>query len=104
MNVSAVSQAAGVSEFASGKFTADGTAITVTVGFTPRYMQVYNETDVITWEKFEGQPAANSHKTIAAGTKTADTGSAIVINADKTVTLSTTCAPSGKVMYWNACS
>ena len=99
--VSPVSQSAGISEFASGKFTGDGTAAVVTLGFTPRYIQVYNETDVITWEKFEGQPDANSHKTVAAGTKTADTGSAIVIGT-KSFTISTGAAPNGKVLYWNA--
>lgn len=105
MNVTPVSQAAGISEFASGKFTSDGTAAVVTLGFVPRYIQIFNETDVITWEKFEGQADANSHKIVAAGTKTTDTGSAIVISStNRTFTLSTTVCGTSKTIYWTACA
>lgn len=103
--VAAVNQAAGISEFASGKFTSDGTVATVTVGFLARYVTVYNETDVISWEKYEGQASTASHKTVAVGTKTADATSAIVINTDnKTLTFSTGLCGTGKVIYWQAYS
>ena len=103
--VVAVSQAAGISEFASGVFTSDGTVATVTVGFKARSVVIYNETDVISWEKYEGQAATATHKIAAAGTKTNDSGSAIVINTDnKTITLSTTLCGTGKVIYWQAYS
>jgi hypothetical protein len=42
--------------------------------------------------------AANCIKTVTAGTTTVDTGSAIVINTDGTVTLSATLAASGKAL------
>jgi hypothetical protein len=42
--------------------------------------------------------AANSIKQVTAGTTTLDTGSAIVINSDGTLTLSATLAASAKAI------
>lgn len=98
----ATSQARGVPNFASGSFTSDGAAATVTLGFVPRHVKVINSTDVIVWEKIEGMAAANSVKTVTAGTTTVDTGSAILINTDGTITLSSTLTGTSKAISWVA--
>jgi hypothetical protein len=100
--VAATSQAMGVDNFASGSFTSDNTATIVNVGFKPRWVKVVNTTDVIVWEKIEGMAAANSVKTVTAGTTTIDTGSAIVINTDGTFTLSATAVGNAKAISWVA--
>jgi hypothetical protein len=57
----------------------------------PSNIRVINETDVILWEKIDPMAAANCLKTVGStGVTTLDTGSAIVINTDGTVTLSAT--------------
>lgn len=102
MNTSATSQSASISNFASGSFTSDGTAAVVTLGFKPRWVKVVNTTDVIVWEKIEGMAAANAVKTVTAGTTTIDTGSAILINTDGTITISATAAGTAKAISWVA--
>lgn len=100
--VAATSKAASITEFSSGSFTSDNTATTVTLGFKPRWVKVINSTDTIVWEKIEGMAAANSVKTVGAGTTTIDTGSAILINTDGTITLSQTAVGSSKAISWVA--
>lgn len=100
--VAATSQAMSIADFASGSFTSDNTATIVTLGFKPRWVKVVNSTDVIVWEKIEGMAAANSVKTVTAGTTTVDTGSAILINTDGTITLSATAVGSAKAISWVA--
>lgn len=97
----ATSQDMGVSNFASGSFTSDNTATTVTLGFKPRWIKVVNSTDVIVWEKIEGMAAANSIKTVTAGTTTVDTGSAITIG-DNSFVLSQTAVGNSKAISWVA--
>lgn len=91
----------GVPNMATGQETGAGEAITVTLGFVPRKVRVFNETDVILWEKFSGQAAANTRKVVAGGTMTKDTGSAITISGNSFI-LSATLAASGKALYWEA--
>lgn len=98
----ATSQAASVTGFASGSFTSDGTAGTINIGFTAREVNVVNETDTIIWRKMDGQAAANCVKTVAVGTTTVDTGSAILINTDRTITLSATLCGTAKAIAWQA--
>lgn len=100
--VTATSRSAGISNFASGSFTSDNTATTVILGFVPRWVKVVNSTDVIVWEKIEGMAAANSVKTVTAGTTTVDTGSAILINTDGTITISQTAVGNSKAIAWVA--
>ena len=64
--------------FQTGSFTADGNDTIINVGFAPRMVKIYNMTDAITWEWCEGMAATITLKTLAAGTQTADTNSAIV--------------------------
>lgn len=92
----------GVNSFAHGSFTGDGAAQVLSLGFVPNHIIVINETDAIRWEKFQPMAAANSIKTVTAGTTTVDTGSAIVFNSDGTVTLSATLAASAKVIKFRA--
>jgi hypothetical protein len=80
----------------------DGTAITLNLGFVPNYFQLINKTDVIIWEKINGMLATESIKVVTAGTTTLDTGSAIVLNADGSVTISATAAGTGKALVWLA--
>lgn len=96
------SQAMGVPNFASGSFTSDNTATIVKLGFKPRWIKVVNSTDVIVWEKLEGMAAANSIKTVTAGTTTIDTGSAIVDNGDGTFTISAAAVGNAKAISWVA--
>lgn len=98
----ATTRSDGIVNFSSGSFTSDNTACTVTLGFIPRWVKVINSTDVIVWEKIEGMAAANCVKTVTAGTTTVDTGSAILINTDGTVTLSSTLAGNAKAISWVA--
>lgn len=93
-------QSAGIHNCATGSFTSDGGAATLNLGFKARRVFVVNSTDVITWQKIEGMAAANSVKTVTGGTTTIDTGSAILINTDGTVTLSSTlCGTSKAISY-----
>lgn len=98
----ATSRSGSIVNFSSGSFTSDNTACVVTVGFVPRWVKVVNSTDVIVWEKIEGMAAANCIKTVTAGTTTVDTGSAILINTDGTVTLSATLCGNAKAIAWVA--
>lgn len=70
-----------------GSWTGDGTAVTLTLGFNPSYLQIINQTDTIIFEKIAGMAAANCVKQIAAGTTTIDTTPLITFNGDGTVTL-----------------
>lgn len=98
---SATSQAAGVVGFATGTFTGDGTAIEVVLGFKPRHIRVVNVTDVEAWDKFESMSAAQSLKTVTAGTTTIDTGSAIVIG-ENGFTLLAAEFGNADVVHWAA--
>lgn len=100
--VTATSQAAGISSFASGSFTSDNSITVVTLGFKPRWIKVVNTTDVIVWEKIEGMATANSVKTVTAGTTTIDAGAAITINTDGTFSLSAAAVGNAKAISWVA--
>jgi hypothetical protein len=100
--VTASSRAAGVINTAAGSFTSDNTATVVSLGFNPSWVKVINSTDVIVWEKVTGMAAANSIKTVTAGTTTVDTGSAILFNGDGTITLSATAVGNSKAISWVA--
>jgi len=93
---------AGIANSASGSFTGAGAAVTLTLGFVPIMVVVINETDAIKWMKLYDQAAANSMKETAASVQSLDTGSAIVINSDGTVTLSATLAANAKACKWVA--
>ena len=93
---------AGVPQMVAGSFTSDNAAQVITLGFRPTWFKFVNETDVIVWEKFANMVAANSIKTVTAGTTTVDTTSAIVVNTDGTVTLAAAAVGNAKAIKWIA--
>lgn len=102
--VTAASNSLGVVNFASGSFTSDNTITTINLGFVPRSVKVINSTDAIVWEKIEGMTAANTLKLVshASAQVNIDTGSAVVINTDGTVTLAQATVGSSKAIAWVA--
>lgn len=91
-----------VNDTATGNFTADGTATKLTIGWVPARIVVLNETDGIRWEKMKGMATANSMKWTSAADLAIDTGSAIALNSDGTVTLSSGLCVSAKKIVWFA--
>jgi hypothetical protein len=99
--VTPTSQAFSVANFASGSFTSDGNATIVKLGFTARRVEAVNSTDTIVWTKLEGMAAANCVK-VTSTTQSIETSSDILINTDKTITLSATLVGSSKAISWTA--
>lgn len=81
--------ASGIRHRASGSFTGTHTAadFSITLGFVPKYFKMVNVTDRFTAEWWNGMTSSNYLKTVAAGTRTLATDSAIVINSDGTVSV-----------------
>lgn len=92
----------GVLNSVVGSFTSDNAAQTLTLGFKPNYIKVINETDTIVWESFSVSSSTKVLKTTGVPAVTVDTGSAIVINSDGTVTLSSTLVGNSKVITFFA--
>jgi len=97
----ATSHSMGVVNFASGSFTGAGAAVEVDTGFTPRYVRIFDKTNVIIWEKSEDMVAANCIKQVTAGTTTVETSSDIVMD-DNGFTVSATLAASSAEIGWIA--
>lgn len=91
----------GVARGSQGKATGDGTALSVTLGFRPKYVMIYNATDATKWEYLDGLAATQSIKTVTAGTMTTDTTSAITITDTGFATTAALNA-SGKALVWYA--
>lgn len=79
MDVIAKTQDGGVSNLAVGNFTGDGTDLRVTTGFLPRYVLLLNLTDRIQDEKMFEMLPTQTLMTVAAGTRTLETTSRIVV-------------------------
>lgn len=62
-------------------------AIVLTPGFRPRYVCIWNVTDRIKYEWFDGMAATDYVKTVAAGTITLGTDSALAVVATVTSAL-----------------
>jgi hypothetical protein len=92
----------GIVNTAGGSFTGAGAVVTLTLGFVPATVEIFNSTDAIAWTKFYDMAATITKKVAAAGTQTADANSLIVINSDGTVTISATLAVNAKVFSWVA--
>lgn len=95
----------GIANVASGQLVTDsGTAaaLTITVGFVPRYIRFINLTDRITDEWVEGMAAASSLHAVAAGTLTLETSHGITNNGDGTFTVDATTMVASKSFYWIA--
>ena len=91
----------GVVRYADGTTTGAAEAVVVTLGFTPRHVKVFNLSDAMVWEKVAGMSAAQTIKTVTAGTTTTDTGSAIVFD-ENGFTMSATVATTGDALVWYA--
>lgn len=73
-----------VTHSASGSHLDDAATpalLTVILGFTPKYIRFVNATDRIEWEWFDGQASGTTLKTVAAGTRTLDTGDAAIVTS-----------------------
>ena len=55
-------------------------AASIETGFTPRYVRVENITDRIAFEWFEGMTSGHALKTVAAGTRTAETSGGVTVS------------------------
>lgn len=75
----------GVNNVATGRYITSSTAaaITITLGFTPRFIRVINNTSSDTEEWCEGMAAASAQKKVAAGTTSLITTNGITVS-DKT--------------------
>lgn len=96
-------------QMANGSFTADGNAVSLTLGFMPRHIKVINETDATAYEWMFGMTTGNTLKTVTAGTTTVDTGSLITSPLDaglaepgSSAILSATLCANGKKITWMA--
>jgi len=94
----------GIVHRASGSFITDATAaaVTLTLGFTPRYVVWENATDRIKYEWYDGAANGTTVKTVAAGTRTLDTSDAAISVSGGTVTISATAAVQSKQCRWIA--
>lgn len=95
--VTTVARSGGVVNSWTANFTSDGSAQTLVPGFKPNVIEVWNETDATIWRWSSASSATKSMKQVTGGTLTTDTGSAIVVNSDNTVTLSATLVGTSKV-------
>lgn len=96
-------RADGIVNMATGSFTSDNAAQTLTLGFVPTHIRIINETDVILWEKWDPMAAANCLKTVGStGVTTLDANSYLLINTDGTVTLHATLVGSAKAIKFIA--
>jgi hypothetical protein len=87
--------------FANGSYADDAgspAAFSVTVGFTPRYVKIVNQTTRDMYEWFEGMTAAHAVKTVAAGTRTAETSGGITVSGG-VITLATAPAQNNQLRW-----
>lgn len=111
--------AGGVPNFSSGQLVLDAggpipaSGIILLLGFIPRYLELWNQTDAATHEWFEGMPAASAKKTVTAGTLTYITVNGITVGAagavgtatvpgEGQVLLDPALTPASKTLYWRA--
>jgi hypothetical protein len=77
-------------------------AVTLTLGFTPKYVLWLNATDRDGWEWFDGMADGTTLKTVAAGTRTLDTSDAAIDVDGGTVTIPAAILEQNKQYYWVA--
>jgi hypothetical protein len=89
---------------ASGSFITTDTAadVTLTLGFTPKYVVWENVTDRIKYEWFEGTANGTTVKTVAAGTRTLDTTDVAISVTGGVVTITAAVAIQNKQCRWIA--
>lgn len=77
-------------------------AATISLGFTPRYFAWHNVTDRISYEWFDGAANGTTLKTVAAGTRTLDTGDAAISVSGGIVTVGAAAILQNKQYRWVA--
>ncbi len=77
-------------------------AATITLGYQPRYVAVHNITDRISYEWFEGNANGTTLKTVAAGTRTLDTGDAAISVSANGFTIGAAAILQNKQIRWIA--
>ena len=77
-----VSSSGSVNQHTTGNFTSTNDDVEIRIGFSPRDVEIVNETDTIFWKKLGSMAAANALKITGVPAVTVDTGSLITI--DKT--------------------
>lgn len=77
-------------------------AVTITLGYEPRYIRFINATDRIEWEWFIGAASGTTLKTVAAGTRTLDTADAAIAVSGDTFTVPAALVLQNKVYRWSA--
>ena len=90
----------------SGYFTSTGNNVQIALGFAAQEIEIFNVTDNVRWQWRRGLPATNTIKTVAAGTVTIDTTSAITVVTDlhgkSIVTFAAAAAvPSAKLIIYD---
>ena len=89
----------------NGYFTGSGNNVQISIGFAAQEIEIFDATDNIRWQWRRGLPATNTIKTVAAGTVTIDTTSAIVVSTDlhgkSIVTFAAAAVPSGKLIIYD---
>lgn len=90
----------GVPQMGVYSFTSDGSAQSITLGFKPSMVRVWNETDAIIWEWWKGMASTKVIKLIShADTQlTADANSQILDNGDGTITIGATAVGTSKAI------
>jgi hypothetical protein len=77
-------------------------AATITLGFNPQYFCWLNATDRIQYEWYKGMANGTTLKTVAAGTRTLDTGDAAISVTNGVVTIGAAAIIQNKQNYWSA--
>jgi len=72
--------AASVAHDADGIVIASG-VMTLTLGFAPKYFKIFNVTDRLSQEWFEGMNSGDFIESVAAGDKTLETDDKVVVSA-----------------------
>lgn len=114
LSSSVTTQAAGITNCATGYATTSAAAATATsfvVGFKPRIVRFHNVTDRISDEWIQGMPAASAIHSVAVGTRTLETTNGITVgevtdSSTGTVgwgfTVTAVTAVASKVFAWEA--
>jgi hypothetical protein len=87
----------------NGYFTGSGNNVQISAGEAVQEVEIFNVTDNVWWVWRRGLPATNTIKTVAAGTQTLDTTSAIVVTTvegKSVIVLAAAAVPSAKLILY----
>lgn len=100
-------QTNGIANYATGKLVGGGAVVNVSCGFVPRTVRLINATDRIMDEKFQQMGPTEVIHTVAAGTRTLNTGSLLKFSDPETdgfrgFIIAAAAAIDTKELYWEA--